>query len=118
MIIEVPWDDLSTSLHLVEPGILKRYTKYILSLKTNRSPEVRIMLGCVRNNLRSPTGSNIFNLETEFGGAIYDGTCQVTGAKPVDIPAKDAWKISLLERLLEERLETRMNNCVTEHDMH
>ena len=95
-------------------AILKRYLKYIRNLETKRSPKVRIMINSAKYDIRSPTGSNVHNLVSEFSGAIFDDNYLLTGARPVVIPEEDEWKIPLLERLLEERLCMRMNDDVTD----
>ena len=71
-------------------------------------------MNCAKINNRSPTGNNINNIETEFGGATFDENNLFTGARPVIIPPEDEWKIPLLKRLLEERLSMRLNDDVTE----
>ena len=89
-------------------GLTSAKTDILASLRKSPSHEVAVLAGLTARDLRSTTGKNIKLVHElsgldpwEYGSArIKD---ELAKAEEVEVPAVDQWRISYLQKLLEQR---------------
>ena len=84
-------------LYSARTDILGRYSKFVKSLKSSPSDEIRILVNIVGRDVQSNTGRNLKFLEHACG---VDPWSESTGAvkraindrELVEVPTEDAWR--------------------------
>ena len=109
---------LSGGLPSIRSSILARFCKFFQSLRMSCSLAVRVVANITCMDIRSVTGSNLYNIEKEIKlDPVKDVMMKVKAAilglrSPV--PLADAWRISCLRKYLDERHLLRAGNQDTE----
>ena len=110
---------LAIGLSSVETDILSRYVKFVAGLRTSPSMEVRVMCGVAAGDVRTTTGRNLWFLKQKTGldplSSCSGKMKAVLGNKLAVVPDRDRWRVSYLERLLEERGQAYYEGGDCEH---
>ena len=77
----------------------------------SNSPEIRMLANLVAQDAGSVTGSNLMNIENEFGTDPWSTTSAQLAEKYscYAVPAEDEWRLPLLVKLLDQRRD--MSAC-------
>ena len=96
-------EDLSEGKHFRQM-IFSRFLKYLKSIALNKRPALRCLYSVIKNDMRSPTGSNIRSIlrETQVDPRSMD-THALKGWRVY--PLQDTWTIPLLRNLMEVRAD-------------
>ena len=89
-----------------------QYLGFFKKLLVSESSEIRLLANIVGRDAGSVTGSNLINLEEEFGldpwvssssqlAEVYSG---------YEIPTEDGWRLPLLVKLLDQKREMAVMN--------
>ena len=103
-------------------NLLMRFRTFFRSLLESPSPEVQVAVRLAARDVRSSVGSNLALLRKESGGldpwTVAPGQLRTALLKKEEaaIPARDAWRIPYLRRLLAERLQHFYNGDTKEED--
>ena len=80
-----------------------------LKQQISDSPEIRILANLAGRDVGSVTGANLLNIGTEFD--LDPWTCSPGQLKEkynfYQVPAEDEWRLPLLVKLLNQRMEMR-----------
>ena len=91
----------------VRASVLSRYLKFFESVKSSSSVEVSVVANLASADIRSVTGSNLFNLKKEAGMDITRETMNkarvVLLSARTAVPVQDGWRIGCLKKFLSER---------------
>ena len=100
-------DYLSGGLVTVRRDVIARYAGFYKSLLTSPCREVNILARMVAKDIRTTTARNLSFLEATTGGQTWSAPAgkirEELAKREADVPEVDAWRISYLGRLLEER---------------
>ena len=98
---------LSNGMSSVKTDIMSRYVKFLAGLRSSPSMEVRVMSGVAAGDVRTTTGRNIWFLKEETGidplSSCSVKVKAVLSNKLAVVPDRGRWRVSYLEKLLEER---------------
>ena len=106
---------LARDLVTAREEILSRFTGFVNKLASSPCREVRVMAALTMCDARTVTGSNVALIEGESGLEVGSATIHqfracLVEARP-EVPATDIWRLSFLEKLLEDRV-----NCCLQHE--
>ena len=100
---------LSAGIPSIRASVLARYCKFVNSVRTSHSLEVRVVANIAAADIRSTTGNNLFNLEKE---ARMDLTMEnlwemrrVLLDLKILVPNQDSWRLGCLRKFLTEKYE-------------
>ena len=101
---------LARDLVSAREEILSRFTGFVNKLSSSPCREVRVMAALTVHNARTVTGSNVALVEEESGlkvgrASIHHFRTSLVAARPA-VPAADVWRLSFLEKLIEDRDNT------------
>ena len=98
---------LCAGIPSVRASVLARYLKFFESVKSSSSVEVSVVANLASADIRSVTGSNLFNLKKEAGMDITRETMNkarvVLLSARTAVPVQDGWRIGCLKKFLSER---------------
>ena len=94
-------DDMSDGKHFRQM-IFSRFLKYIKSIAKNKREALRSLYNVVKDDVRSPTGSNIRTIMLETGVDPRSLDSYALKAWRV-YPPQDEWSVPLLRNLLKIR---------------
>ena len=82
---------------------------FMRSLNRSKSKEIRILSGCVQGDVKSTTGGNVAYITREIDTNILEGGRQKmeVGLTKASIPLEEKWRVPLLSRLLQDRLNNK-----------
>ena len=102
---------LSAGIPSVRACVLARYCKFLFSLRSSPSMEVRVVANLAGADIRSITGSNVHNIEMEAGQKLNEDNLgklrQTLLNTKTEVPSKDTWRIACLRKFLSERYEMK-----------
>ena len=100
---------LASGVPSVRRKILGQYLGFFRKLLMSDSPEIRILANLAGRDVGSVTGANLLNIGTEFD--LDPWTCSPGQFKEKynfhPVPAEDEWRLPLLVKLLNQRMEMR-----------
>ena len=98
---------LGGDLPPVKKKLQCQYVNFFQKLRKSPLREVRILASVVGRDMESVTGKNLLMLEREFGLDPWIQTATTFKSKNIGytIPSEDKWRLSLLQRLLNQRRE-------------
>jgi hypothetical protein len=100
---------LASGVPPVRRKILGQYLGFFRKLLISDSPEIRILANLAGRDVGSVTGANLLNIGTEFD--LDPWTCSPGQLKEkynfYQVPAEDEWRLPLLVKLLNQRMEMR-----------
>ena len=109
---------LSAGIPSVRACVLARYCKFLFSLRSSPSMEVRVVANLAGADIRSITGSNVHNIEMEAGQKLNEDNLgklrQTLLNTKTEVPSKDTWRIACLRKFLSERYEMKSKCQETE----
>ena len=98
---------LSGGLPSIRSSILARFCKFYKSLTVSKSLAVRVMANISAMDIRSVTGSNLFNIEKEVKlDPVKDPLPSVKKeilALKASVPVQDAWRLPCLQKFLARK---------------
>ena len=98
---------LSGGIPSIRSSVLARYVKFVTSLRSSKSLEVRVVANIVSADIRSTTGSNLVNLEKEAGMVLTRDNMwemrRVLLNLKTPLPSNDSWRVGCLRKFLSER---------------
>ena len=98
---------LAPDLVSLRVNLLTRFRKFFRSLMESPSKEVQVVASISARDMRSSLGSNLALLREETGldpWVVSQGQLKkaLIDAETVEVPAGDKWRISYLEKLLQQ----------------
>ena len=102
---------LSKEVPHARQQILGQYLGFTKKLMLSNSPEIRMLANLVAQDAGSVTGSNVLNIENEFGIDPWSTNSAQLAEKYscYAVPAEDEWRLPLLVKLLDQRRD--MSAC-------
>ena len=102
---------LADSFPSVRKRTLSQYASFLHRLGKSVSKEVRLMSMITAQDIRSVTGSNVYNMEREFGLDPWKESSRTFQKhyKYYEVPEVDSWRLPLLTTLLTDQYE--MDAC-------
>ena len=96
----------------VRQKVLGQYLGFFQKLLSSESPEIRMLADLVGRDAGSVTGSNLINLEEEFGLDPWSSSSSQLAAQYscYVVPAADGWRLPLLVKLLEKKRDMETMN--------
>ena len=96
----------------VRQKVLGQYLGFFQKLLTSESSEIRMLANVVGREAGSVTGSNLINLEEEFGLDPWVSSSHQLAEKysKYEVPAGDEWRLPLLVKLLDQQREMKVMN--------
>ena len=98
---------LSGGIPSIRASVLSRYCKFFRSVKTSPSLEVRVVANIAAADIRSSTGSNVFNLGKEAKMSLTMENVWEVRRKLLDlktqVPSQDSWRLGCLRKFLTEK---------------
>ena len=103
---------LSSGIPSVRKKLLGQYLGFFQKLLRSESPEIRMLANLVGRDAGSVTGSNLINLEDEFGLDPWSSSSSQVAAQYscYAVPAADGWRLPLLVKLLDQRRDMETMN--------
>ena len=103
---------LSCGIPSVRQKVLGQYLGFFKKLLVSESSEIRLLANVVGCDAGSVTGSNLINLEEEFGLDPWTSSSSQLAEKysGYEIPAEDGWRLPLLVKLLDQKREMEVMN--------
>ena len=98
---------LSCGIPPVRQKVLGQYLGFFQKLLVSESSEIRLLASVVGRDAGSVTGSNLMNLEAEFGLDPWVSSSSQLAEMYSDseVPAEDGWRLPLLVKLLDQKRE-------------
>ena len=98
---------LSAGIPHVRQQVLCQYLGFTKKLLDSDSPEIKLLANLVARDAGAVTGSNLLNIEAEFGVDPWNcSSAQLADKyKVYDVPDEDQWRLPLLVKLLDQRRE-------------
>ena len=98
---------LSGGIPSIRASVLARYSKFVNSVRSSQSLEVRVVASIASADIRSTTGSNLFNLEQEAGMKLTMDTMwemrRVLLNIKTPVPKQDSWRVGCLRKFMSDR---------------
>ena len=98
---------LAGGLPSIRSSILARFCKFFQSLKASSSLAVRVLASICSKDVRSATGSNLYNIAKEVKlDPVWDLLATVRAALlqiKLLVPMEDSWRIGCLKKFLDQR---------------
>ena len=101
---------LATGFISVRNQIYSRFVKFVKTLESSASSEVRHVFGIVNKNIHSTTGSNLYRIQADTGLRPSSVTAATVRSRTtlVPIPEQDLWRLPLLDKFLCRRAELEL----------
>ena len=91
----------------IRSSVLARYCKFVTSVKSSQSMEVRVVANIASADIRSTTGSNLVHLENEADMVLTKDNMwemrRVLLNLKTPLPSNDSWRVGCLRKFLSER---------------
>ena len=105
---------LSAGIPSLRASILARFCKFLESVKTSNSMEVRLVASLSMVDIRTATGSNFSGIRKEFKLDTRD-IASLEVKKTIlgsvfQVPDQDTWRIRCLKNYLEQRYKQEANH--------
>ena len=98
---------LAGGLPSIRSSVLARFCKFFVSLRSSSSLALRVMATISANDIRSVTGSNLFNIEKETQlDPRRDKMSKVKTtilSSIADVPRQDSWRVPCLKKFLAQK---------------
>ena len=100
---------LSAGIPSVRACVLARYCKFLSTLRSSPSMEVRVVANIAEADIRSITGSNVYNIEKETGRKfIVDNLGKLRKSllsMKTEVPNQDTWRIAVSENFCQKNMK-------------
>jgi hypothetical protein len=107
---------LSGGIPSVRQKVLGQYLGFFQRLIRSDSPEIRLLTNVFGRDPGSVTGTNLINLEEEFGlDPWVSSSSQLADQYSIyGVPDEDTWRLPLLVKLLDQKREMQTMNEKTQ----
>ena len=91
----------------IRSSVLARFCKFFVSLRNSSSLALRVMANITANDIRSVTGSNLFNIEKEIlldprRDLMSKVKTTILGIRAA-VPRQDSWRVPCLKKFLAQK---------------